>query len=39
MEHTWCYFKAPLSAGDKVTHDFHAQYRRLLEYGERVLAD
>ena len=31
MEQTACYFKSPLGGG---THDFHAQYRRLLEYAE-----
>ena len=31
MAHTACFFKAPLCGG---THDFHAQYRRLLEYVE-----
>jgi myo-inositol-1-phosphate synthase len=31
MAHTACFFKAPLSGG---THDFHAQYRRLLDYVE-----
>ncbi|MCA8978787.1 MAG: inositol-3-phosphate synthase [Planctomycetes bacterium] len=31
MPHTACFFKAPLGGG---THDFHAQYRRLLEYVE-----
>jgi len=34
MEHTACYFKSPLAGG---THDFHAQFRRLLEYAERHL--
>jgi myo-inositol-1-phosphate synthase len=29
MEHTACYFKAPLGGG---THDFHVQHQRLLEY-------
>ncbi|MDF1837707.1 MAG: inositol-3-phosphate synthase [Planctomycetota bacterium] len=32
MPHTACFFKAPLSGG---THDFHIQYRELLEYVER----
>lgn len=32
MPHTACFFKAPLSSG---THDFHIQYRELLEYIER----
>ncbi len=32
MEHTACYFKAPLAGG---THDFHRQFARLLEYAER----
>ncbi len=32
MEHTACFFKAPLAGG---THDFHRQYARLLEYAER----
>jgi myo-inositol-1-phosphate synthase len=33
MEHTACFFKSPLSGG---THDFHAQFRRLVDYvGER----
>jgi myo-inositol-1-phosphate synthase len=31
MEHTGCYFKAPLAA---TTHDFHRQFARLLEYAE-----
>lgn len=31
MPHTACFFKAPLGGG---THDFHLQYRRLLEYVE-----
>lgn len=31
MAHTACFFKAPLGGG---THDFHAQYRRLLDYVE-----
>jgi myo-inositol-1-phosphate synthase len=35
MEHTACYFKSPLAGG---THDFHRQWRRLLEYVERHLA-
>ncbi len=34
MAHTACYFKSPLAGG---THDFHAQFRELLDYGERVL--
>lgn len=29
MAHTACFFKAPLAGG---THDFHAQFRSLLEY-------
>jgi myo-inositol-1-phosphate synthase len=29
MEHTACYFKAPICGG---THDFHVQHQRLLEY-------
>ncbi len=29
MEHTACFFKAPLAGG---THDFHQQYRELLDY-------
>jgi myo-inositol-1-phosphate synthase len=32
MEHTACYFKAPLAGG---THDFHRQHMRLLEYAAR----
>ncbi len=32
MEHTACFFKAPLGGG---THDFHRQYARLLEYAAR----
>ncbi|MBK7876766.1 MAG: inositol-3-phosphate synthase [Planctomycetes bacterium] len=32
LEHTACYFKAPLNGG---THDFHAQFGRLIEYGHR----
>ena len=32
MAHTACFFKSPLGGG---THDFYAQYRRLLEYAER----
>jgi myo-inositol-1-phosphate synthase len=31
MAHTACYFKSPLAAADR-THDFHAQYRALLDY-------
>ncbi|MFT5057759.1 MAG: myo-inositol-1-phosphate synthase [Planctomycetota bacterium] len=33
MAHTACFFKAPLAGG---THDFHIQYRELLEYIERI---
>lgn len=33
LAHTACYFKAPLDGG---THDFHAQFARLLEYAQRV---
>jgi myo-inositol-1-phosphate synthase len=32
MEHTACYFKAPLAGG---THDFHRQFASLLEYAAR----
>jgi myo-inositol-1-phosphate synthase len=32
MEHTACYFKAPLAGG---THDFQRQFARLLAYAER----
>ncbi|MEW6072296.1 MAG: inositol-3-phosphate synthase [Planctomycetota bacterium] len=35
MAHTACYFKAPLAGG---SHDFHAQFRALLDYAERHLA-
>jgi myo-inositol-1-phosphate synthase len=39
LAHTACFFKSPLGAGGpagsaRVVHDFHAQYRRLLEYAE-----
>ncbi|MDA1265380.1 MAG: inositol-3-phosphate synthase [Planctomycetota bacterium] len=34
MDHTACYFKAPLGGG---THDFHHQHLRLLEYAARHL--
>ncbi|MSR60827.1 MAG: myo-inositol-1-phosphate synthase [Planctomycetes bacterium] len=34
LAHTACYFKAPLAGG---THDFHAQFARLLAYAERNL--
>ena len=34
MEHTACFFKAPLGGG---THDFHRQHERLLKYGARHL--
>jgi len=49
MEHTACFFKAPLarstgSGQDPVAsagggHDFHDQFRRLLDYAERHLAN
>ena len=29
MEHTACFFKSPIGGG---THNFHAQYERLLSY-------
>ncbi len=32
MPHTACYFKSPLAGG---THDFHAQFARLVAYAER----
>ena len=32
MDHTACYFKAPIAGG---TQDFHAQFARLLDYAER----
>ena len=34
MEHTACYFKSPLIAEGRPNHDFHAQFRQLLEYVE-----
>ncbi|TAJ12539.1 MAG: myo-inositol-1-phosphate synthase, partial [Planctomycetota bacterium] len=36
MAHTACYFKSPLAVAQR-THDFHAQYRALLDYAERHL--
>jgi myo-inositol-1-phosphate synthase len=32
MQHTASFFKAPIGGG---THDFHAQFQRLLEYAEK----
>jgi myo-inositol-1-phosphate synthase len=32
MEHTACFFKSPIAGG---THDFHAQFERLMEYARR----
>ena len=32
LDHTACFFKAPLNGG---THDFHAQHRRLVEYARK----
>lgn len=32
MAHTACFFKSPIAGG---THDFHAQFARLIEYAER----
>jgi len=31
MAHTACFFKSPLAGG---THDFHSQFRRLIDYAE-----
>ncbi|MEM7306742.1 MAG: inositol-3-phosphate synthase [Planctomycetota bacterium] len=39
MEQAACFFKSPLTAKGAAEHDFHAQFRALLDYGERVLAD
>jgi hypothetical protein len=35
LAHTASFFKAPLAGG---SHDFHAQFRALLDYAERCLA-
>lgn len=39
MEHVACYFKSPLTARDETDHDFHNQFRGLMEYADRVLKE
>lgn len=39
MEHVGGYFKSPLTAGDSIDHDFHAQFACLLDYAARARGD